>query len=199
MTTRPPRRRSVPAGADRRPPSEPTSEAGGRVHEGRSGRAGRARVDRAGRAGRSREGFLTLEFAMTLPILAMVLALLLAAGSVVRDVLVLQEAARVGARVASTTGGDQAARWAAQDAAPELAGSALTVRVSPAIRRPGDQVQVEITVARSYGPLTRELRARSTARVEPILDEGVGGPATPLRPIDPTAPRGPFRPAEGGP
>jgi hypothetical protein len=125
---------------------------------------------------------------MTLPVLAVVLSLVFATALLVRDVLVLQEAARVGARVASTTEGDQAVRWAVQDAAPELRDGDLTVRVSPPTRQPGHQVQVEVSAERRYGPLTRRLRASSTARVEPIVEHGPRGPVTPLRPVDPTAP-----------
>jgi hypothetical protein len=178
-----PSRRPAPTGAGRPRPSSqrPTELAGAPADPARVG------------------GFLSLEFAMTLPVLAIVAALVLATGSVVRDVLVLQEAARVGARVASTTSGDQAVRWAVQDAAPELTDGPLTVRVSPALRRPGEQVQVEVEAERRYGPISQRLRARSTARVEPIIDQGATGPATPLRPIDPTAPRGPVPPPGGGP
>jgi hypothetical protein len=139
-------------------------------------------------------GFLSLEWVLTIPVMAVLASLVVAAGFLVRDVLVLQEAARVGARVASTTAGDRAATWAVQDAAPELADGALTVRISPALRRSGDQVQVEVSAERRYGPLAHRLRARSTARVEPILDVGPTGPVTPLRPLDPSAPRTPTRP-----
>lgn len=142
---------------------------------------------------------LSLEWVLSVPVMAILAALVVAAGFVVRDVLVLQEAARVGARVASTTAGEQAVTWAVHDAAPELADGPLTIRVSPAVRRSGDQVQVEVTAERRYGPLSHRLRARSTARVEPILDDGPRGPVTPLRPIDPTAPRGPIAPRAGGP
>jgi hypothetical protein len=147
------------------------------------------------------DGFLSLEWVLTIPVMAVLASLVVAAGFLVRDVLVLQEAARVGARVASTTAGDQAATWAVRDAAPELADGSITVRISPALRRGGDQVQVEVTAERRYGPLSHRLRARSTARVEPILDAGPVGPVTPLRPIDPTAPRGPVVPDPfgGGP
>lgn len=151
---------------------------------------------------RGEAGFLSLEWVLTIPVMAVLASLVVAAGFLVRDVLVLQEAARVGARVASTTSGDQAATWAVQDAAPELADGPLTVRISPALRRSGEQVQVEVTAERRYGPLSHRLRARSTARVEPIVDVGPTGPATPLRPADPTAPRIPTRPpappSEGG-
>jgi Flp pilus assembly protein TadG len=141
-------------------------------------------------------GFLSLEYVMVLPVLAVLLGIVLATGAVVRDVLVLQEAARVGARVASTTTGDLATRSAVHQAAPELADGALTVRITPGIRQGGDQVQVEVTAQRRYGPFDRQLRARSTARVEPIVDHGTTQPASPARPVAPPAPAG--APAAGG-
>lgn len=171
------------------------ASAHGSVRPPRSGPARR-------RPGPDERGFLSLEWVLTVPVMAVIASLVIAAGFLVRDVLVLQEAARVGARVASTTAGDQAVRWAVEDAAPELAGSPLQVRVAPSLRRSGDQVEVEVTAERRYGPLSHRLRARSTARVEPVLDTGPAaptGPATPLRPIDPTASRGPIAPGGGGP
>jgi hypothetical protein len=136
------------------------------------------------------DGFLSLEWVLTVPVMLLLAALVVAAGYLVRDVLVLQEAARVGARTASTTAGQQAVHAAVHDAAPELGGG-LSVAVAPMARRPGDHVEVVVTTTRSYGPLSHRLVARSTARVEPVLDGGgPTGPAGPLVPIDPTAPRG---------
>jgi uncharacterized membrane protein len=135
-------------------------------------------------------GFLSLEWVLTVPVVLLLAALVVAAGYLVRDVLVLQEAARVGARTASTTAGQQAVSAAVHDAAPELGGG-LAVAVTPQSRRPGDHVEVVVTTTRRYGPLSHRLVARSTARVEPILEGGGPvGPAGPLRPRDPTAPRG---------
>ncbi len=133
---------------------------------------------------------LSLEWVLTIPVVVVIASLVVCAGFIVRDVLVLQEAARVGARVASTTSGDLPVRWAVNDAAPELADGPLSVRVSPPQRASGDQVQVEVVAERRYGPLTQQLRARSTARVEPVVDHGPVAPASPLRPQDPTARRG---------
>lgn len=135
-------------------------------------------------------GFLSLEWVLTVPVMLLLGALIVSAGYLVRDVLILQEAARVGARTASTTAGQQAVSAAVYDAAPELGGG-LAVSVTPLARRPGDHVEVVVTTTRKYGPLSRRLVARSTARVEPILEGGGPvGPAGPLRPRDPTAPRG---------
>jgi hypothetical protein len=142
-------------------------------------------------AGRADEaGFLSLEWVLTVPVMFLLAALVIAAGYLVRDLLLLQEAARVGARTASTTAGQQAVVGAVHDAAPELRGG-LSVAVTPLARRPGDHVVVVVTTTRRYGPLSHRLVARSTARVEPILEGGGPvGPAGPLRPPDPTAPRG---------
>jgi Flp pilus assembly protein TadG len=118
-------------------------------------------------------GFLSLEWVLTLPVLILLGSLLLAGGFLVRDVVVLQEAARVGARVASVTPGTAAADAAARDAAPELA--ALDVRVTPATRSAGDDVEVVVASTRRYGPLSHRLTARSVARVEPVV---TGVPAT---------------------
>jgi hypothetical protein len=145
---------------------------------------------RPGRRSTDEDGFLSLEWVLTVPVMLLLAALVVAAGYLVRDVLLLQEAARVGARTASTTAGQQAVRAAVHDAAPELGGG-LAVAVAPLSRRPGDHVEVVVTTTRRYGPLSHRLVARSTARVEPILEGGGPvGPAGPLRPRDPTAPRG---------
>jgi hypothetical protein len=107
--------------------------------------------------------------------MAVLAAMLLAAGFLVRDVLVLQEAARVGARVASVTPGAVATRNAVAEAAPEL--SELRVAILPARRDSGDQVEVVVRSTRSYGPLSHDLVARSVARVEPVVPSVP--PATP--------------------
>lgn len=107
---------------------------------------------------------------LTLPVLAAFLTLLFAAGFLVRDVLVLQEAARVGARVASVTPGTQLASDAARDAAPEL--DRVAVAVVPAARSTGDQVEVIVRTTATYGPISYPLSARSVARTEPVIDAG---------------------------
>lgn len=148
------------------------------------------RPHRGGPDGRADDGFLSLEWVLTVPVMMLLAALVVAAGFIVRDVMLLQEAARVGARVAATTAGQQPVRAAVHDAAPELRGG-MAVAVSPMVRRPGDHVEVVVTTTRRYGPLSHRLVARSTARVEPILEGGGPiGPVGPLRPFDPAAPRG---------
>lgn len=110
---------------------------------------------------------LSLEAVLILPVIAVVLLGLLQVAALGRDLLVLHEAARVAARVAATTSGASAPDRAARAAAPELVG--LTVSVTPAVRSDGDLVLVEVTAEHRLGPVTRTLRARSIARVEPTV------------------------------
>jgi hypothetical protein len=113
------------------------------------------------------DGALTLEFVLVLPVLALLVAGLLGAVGIVRDVLILHEAARVGARAAATSTGTDAVVRAAREAAPELPD--LRVTVSPTSRRDGDLARVGVEVDRRLGPVTHRLRAASVARVEPAV------------------------------
>jgi hypothetical protein len=130
---------------------------------GRAGRGAGRIDDRDG----GRDGMLSLEAVLILPVIALLVLGLLQVAALGRDVLVLHEAARVGARVAATTTGAAAPERAARAAAPELAG--LIVEVSPAVRADGDLVVVVVRVDRRFGPITRTLRAEAIARVEPIV------------------------------
>jgi Flp pilus assembly protein TadG len=112
---------------------------------------------------------LSLEVALILPVVALLVVGLIQVAALGRDLLVLHEAARVGARVAATTSGTGAPERAARAAAPELGG--LVIEITPAVRADGDLVLVEVSAEHRLGPTTRTLRARSIARVEP----GVGG------------------------
>jgi len=110
-------------------------------------------------------GMLSLEVVLMLPVVAVLVLGLLQVAALGRDLLVLHEAARVGARVAATTTGASAPERAARAAAPELAG--LVVEVIPAVRADGDLVVVSVRADRRLGPVTRTLRAEALARVEP--------------------------------
>lgn len=112
-------------------------------------------------------GMLSLEVVMMLPIIALLVLGLLQVAAFGRDLLMLHEAARVGARVAATTSGTSAPERAARAAAPELVG--LIVEVIPAVRADGDLVVVTVRAERSMGPVTRTLTAEALARVEPIV------------------------------
>jgi hypothetical protein len=112
-------------------------------------------------------GMLSLEVVLVLPVVALLVLGLLQVAALGRDLLVLHEAARVGARVAATTTGSSAPELAARAAAPELAG--LVVEVTPAVRADGDLVVVTVRAERRMGPVTRTLRADALAQVEPVV------------------------------
>jgi hypothetical protein len=119
------------------------------------------------RAPAEQDGSLTLELVLLLPVLALLVTGLLGSVSIARDVLILHEAARVGARAAATSTGTDAVVRAAREAAPELPD--LRVTVSPANRRDGDLARVRVEVDRRLGPVTHRLRAASVAWVEPAV------------------------------
>lgn len=113
-------------------------------------------------------GLLSLEAVLVLPVIALLIIGVLQVAALGRDLLVLHEAARVGARVAATTTGTSAPERAARAAAPELRG--LVVDVAPAVRRDGDLVVVVVSAEHRLGPVTRTLEARAIARVEPVVE-----------------------------
>jgi hypothetical protein len=116
---------------------------------------------------RDEAGMLSLEVVLALPVVAVLVLALLQLAALGRDLLVLHEAARVGARVAATTSGAAAPERAARAAAPELLG--LVVEVVPVVRSDGDLVVVTVRAEHRFGPVTRTLRAEALARVEPIV------------------------------
>jgi hypothetical protein len=142
----------------------------------RTRRCGREPVRRGPEA-----GALSLEAVLVLPVLALLVGGLLTTVSVVRDVLILHEAARAGARAAATSTGTDVPVRAAREAAPELPDVAVVV--TPGTRRDGDLVRVRVSVDRSLGPVTHRLRASAVARVEPVVGAdhqpaSTGGPDT---------------------
>ncbi|MEY3020176.1 MAG: hypothetical protein RLZZ272_1160 [Actinomycetota bacterium] len=108
---------------------------------------------------------LSLEAVLVLPVLTLLMLGLLQVAVLVRDVLIVHEAARAGARVAATTTGASAPTRAARAAAPELDG--LAVSVVPVSRREGDLARVEVRATRRIGGVTHTVRARAVALVEP--------------------------------
>jgi hypothetical protein len=102
-----------------------------------------------------------------LPVLALLVVALLGAVGIVRDVLILHEAARAGGRVAATSTGTEPVVRAARQAAPELPD--LRVVVTPSTRRDGDLARVQVEVDRRLGPVTHRLRAATVTRVEPVV------------------------------
>lgn len=110
---------------------------------------------------------------LVLPFVALLALGLINTAAVLRDVLLLHEAARVGARAAATTVDNQTVADAARDAAPELPG--VRVAVSPPQRATGDVVTVTVSAARRVGPTSLLLRAKAHARVEPAVGAGLDG------------------------
>jgi hypothetical protein len=119
-------------------------------------------------------GALSLEAVLVLPVLALLVIGLLGVVGVVRDVLVLHEAARVGARAAATTSGAAPVVRAVEQAVPELPD--VRVTVTPTTRRDGDLVRVLVEVDRRLGPVTHRLRATTVARVEPVVGPAASSP-----------------------
>jgi Flp pilus assembly protein TadG len=109
---------------------------------------------------------LSLEAVMMLPILALLIMALMETAVVIRDVLVVHEAARAGARAAATTTGTDPVFAAARRAAPELT---IEVSVDPVVRGDGDIAVVTVTARRLIGPMPHTIEARGVARVEPAV------------------------------
>lgn len=108
---------------------------------------------------------------MVLPILALLALGLLEVVGLVRDVLLLHEGARAGARVAATTSGTTPVARAVREAVPDVP---VRVHVTPSTRRDGDLARVEVSLDRTIGPVTHRLRAQAVARVEPAVGSGLG-------------------------
>lgn len=134
---------------------------------------GAVRRSRVARRLAAQDGMLSLEAAALFSILALLVVALLEMTGVVRDILVVHEAARVGARAAATTTGTAPVRSAVLDAAEELEG--VRVQVDPVARGDGDIVTVVVTAQRKFGDFTYTVRARSVARVEPAVGTMVRG------------------------
>lgn len=113
---------------------------------------------------RRQGGAVSLEAALLLPVIALLTLAVLRTVGVARDVLVVHEAARAGARAAATTVTDGPPTTAARAAAD---GRPVDVRITPAQRRPGEIVTVEVELADRLGPLPYRVAARAVAQVEP--------------------------------
>jgi Flp pilus assembly protein TadG len=92
---------------------------------------------------REDSGTAAVEFALVLPLLLVIALALVQVGLLVRDRLLVEEAARAGARQASISADPAAISDAAHHSAPSLDPAALGVRVSRAGGR-GDPVTVTI-------------------------------------------------------
>ena len=93
---------------------------------------------------RSQTGSAVVEFALVLPLVLIVALSLVQVGLLVRDRLLIEAAARAGARAAAVEPDATAIRDAAVGAAPGLDASSMTVGVARAGTQ-GDPVTVSIT------------------------------------------------------
>jgi Flp pilus assembly protein TadG len=124
-------------------------------------RAGPTRCDR---------GSLSLELALAVPALFLLLMLVMHAAVLARDALLVQSAAREGARVAATTVDDRLVRAAVVGA---LDGRAAEISVTER-RAPGQLVRVEVRYRSTAGRMRPTLTAGATSTVEP----GIGTTST---------------------
>jgi hypothetical protein len=112
---------------------------------------------------------------MALPVAALCALALLQLVGVVRDALLAEDLARIGARVAATDTSDAVVVAAVTRAAGDDV--TLDVEVSPSPRHGGDVVTVTVRVRR---PARRwvdvALTGRAAVHGEPVLDRGGGGP-----------------------
>lgn len=119
-----------------------------------------------GPRGRGQRGVVSLEWVLALPLLVLAVAGILEVAGVVRDALLVHDAARAGVRAAATSSGTTAVESAVVRSLP---GRAHEVVVTPRRRSDGDQVEVEVVLERTLGPVTHRLRASAIARVEPAV------------------------------
>ena len=126
-----------------------------------------ARVSKRGRLARQR-GQSTVEFALVLPFIFVLLLGLLQAGLLLRDQLVVAGAAREGAREAAVSPEIQKIEAAVRRAAPDID---LSIKVDRGPRR-GDVVRVSVIARPTALPLVggmvsgRKLSSSAVMRVE---------------------------------
>ncbi len=107
---------------------------------------------------------------MVMPLVALCALAMLQLVGVVRDALLAQDLARIGARVAAVDPSHEAvARAIASAAGPDVA---TTVTILPPMRRHGDTITVEVRLQRPGGLLDVELTGRAATHGEPVLDRG---------------------------
>jgi Flp pilus assembly protein TadG len=116
--------------------------------------------------GRTDRGSVTFETILVLPFVMLAMLACLQVVGVVRDALLVHEAARAGVRAAATSQGTGAVAAAVHEA---LGGRSHEVSVTPATRQPGDLVTVVVRMETSLGPLRQDLSATVVAEVEPVV------------------------------
>jgi Flp pilus assembly protein TadG len=118
-------------------------------------------------------GSAAVEFALVLPLLLVVGLALLQVGLLAKDQLVLQEAARAGARQAAVSHDEESVRQAAMDAGATLDRSRIEVAIERAPAADGPvtvtvtyDAPIAIPVVRWLFPSQVRLSARATMRQE---------------------------------
>ncbi len=105
---------------------------------------------------------------MALPVVALCALGLLSLVGVVRDALLAEDLARIGARVAATDPSDARVTAAVVQAAGDAVD--VTVEVSPSPRRHGDTITVTVRVHRPDRRFDLTLTGRASVHGEPLLD-----------------------------
>jgi Flp pilus assembly protein TadG len=124
-------------------------------------------------ARRDERGSAVVEFALVVPVLMVFLLAMIQAGLLLRDQLVVLEAARAGAREASVSAADEEVRAAAAEAAAALDPAALSVTVQRGGGQ-GQPVTVDVAYAMAvtvpfverFFPSVLTLRGSATMRQE---------------------------------
>lgn len=109
------------------------------------------------------DGALSLELALTVPVVFVLLVLVGHGAVLARDALLVQGAAREAARVAASTGDEAAARGAAREA---VDGREVVV-VIDGTGRAGGLVRVSVSMRSAAGRGATRVRASAAAAVEP--------------------------------
>lgn len=112
-------------------------------------------------------GVLSLELALTVPLVFLLVLVVFHAAAVARDAIAVQDAARVGARAAATTTSHDDVVAAVSEA---LGGRRARVSVVPRGRVPGDLTRVTVTLRARLGFRHVRLRATAVATVEPGVE-----------------------------
>lgn len=110
------------------------------------------------------DGVVTLEFALLIPVVGVLLLAVLLAGVHAVDQIAVQDAARAGARSAVTTRQVEPPRRAAQGAVGDRE---VQVVILPAGRRPGTQVNVTVLYRRQLPWISWSVTGRAVGIVEP--------------------------------
>lgn len=116
---------------------------------------------RLGRS-RSQDGVVALEFALLLPLAALLLVAVLQVVGLVRDVLVVQDLARQAVRVAAVSADDGPVRAVVADRLADA-----TVEVTPSGRRRGSTVRVVVRHVVDVAGQRVPIVGRAAALVEP--------------------------------